>query len=178
MADAGEGAHHVIERRDGRTHSAQFAPLFGGQIHGPALRHFQEVEKVWPSFWLFILFFIGLAEASRASIGWNPDLGSSEKLKPSYYPGNLSFDPLNLMPKNSVALRDMQAKELNNGRLAMLGTKPLPPAGTCPSLLTRTHPSTAISGFVAQEEVNHLTIWQEMGRRGWPIPGAEAVTFQ
>ena len=36
-------------------------------------------------------------------------------------PGDLGFDPLNLKPKEPAALLAMQNKELNNGRLAMIG---------------------------------------------------------
>ena len=37
-------------------------------------------------------------------------------------PGDLGFDPLNLKPKGASELKDMQAKELNHGRLAMIAT--------------------------------------------------------
>lgn len=37
-----------------------------------------------------------------------------------YEPGNLGFDPLGLKPTNAVAYKDMQTRELNNGRLAMI----------------------------------------------------------
>ena len=37
-----------------------------------------------------------------------------------YAPGDLSFDPLGLKPTDPANLKDMQTRELNNGRLAML----------------------------------------------------------
>jgi Chlorophyll A-B binding protein len=38
----------------------------------------------------------------------------------NYFPGNLQFDPLGLYPKTREGQLDMQAKELRNGRLAMI----------------------------------------------------------
>lgn len=41
-------------------------------------------------------------------------------LKSDYENGNYGFDPLRLRPSNKVEYRDMQEKELNHGRLAMI----------------------------------------------------------
>ena len=59
-----------------------------------------------------------------------------QALKEGYYPGDLGFDPLGLKPTNPAELAEMQTKELNNGRLAMIG----------------------IAGMVAQELVTHAKI--------------------
>lgn len=67
----------------------------------------------------------------------------------------------------------MATKELNNGRLAMIAIGAL--GWGMRAAVSYQRSRLASAGFAAQEEVNHLTIWQEMGRRGWPIPGAEAV---
>ena len=53
---------------------------------------------------------------SPDSSGCNPLL----MLQDDYEPGNLGFDPLGLKPTNPAALKDLQTRELNNGRLAML----------------------------------------------------------
>jgi len=45
----------------------KWAPLFGAEIGGPALRHFQEVQAVWPSFWIFVTIAIATAESNRGA---------------------------------------------------------------------------------------------------------------
>ena len=49
-----------------------------------------------------------------------------------YYPGDVGFDPLGLKPSDPAEFAEMQTKELQNGRLAML----------------------AAAGFMAQEAVS------------------------
>merc|ERR1712032_291581 len=88
-------------------------------------------------------FIIGFGEINRAKTGWiEPDFGSWDKtlwkLRENYYPGDVGFDPLNLKPSDPVAFKNMQTKELQHGRLAMIGA-----AGMC-----------------AQELVNHRTIFE------------------
>ena len=51
-------------------------------------------------------------------------------------PGDLGFDPLGLKPTNDKDLKNIATKELNNGRLAMIG----------------------IAGMVAQELVSGMKI--------------------
>jgi hypothetical protein len=114
-----------------------FHPLFGGSITGPAINH---IPQIPPLFWAVLASSIAAAESYRISIayanpqepisiddpdtpenessGWNNE--NSFSLKPNYSPGTLGFDPLGLMPKTPADLVEMQNKELNNGRLAML----------------------------------------------------------
>ena len=77
---------------------------------------------------LFPFFLaINVIEALRASIGWvEPGLGPLFTLREKYYPGDIGFDPLGLKPKNGADFANMQAKELSNGRLAMIAA-----AGMC-----------------------------------------------
>lgn len=83
---------------------------------------------------------IGAAELRRATIGWvepNPSVFDTLfALRENYYPGDIGFDPLGLKPTDKAGFETMQTKELQNGRLAMIGA-----AGMC-----------------AQELVNHKTI--------------------
>jgi hypothetical protein len=107
------------------------AVLFDGAITGPAINQFQQVPS---GFWEPLVIFIGIAESYRVSRGWAAPIGDDfNYLKEDYIPGMLGFDPLGLLPKNDPkALKEVQSKEINNGRLAMI----------------------AIAGFVAQEEIS------------------------
>merc|ERR1712087_122783 len=58
------------------------------------------------------------------------------RIKAEHAAGDLGFDPLGLKPTNEKDLKSMQSKEINNGRLAMIG----------------------IAGMVAQELVSGLKI--------------------
>lgn len=115
-----------------------------GHITGPAIGHFQQVEARGAIFWLPLLFAIGLAEAYRVAVGWaDPKSEDFFALREDYEPGNLGFDPLNLLPSEPAARYEMQTKELNNGRLAMI----------------------AIAAFVAQELVEKTEIFQHTFRK-------------
>jgi len=73
---------------------------------------------------------IGGLELRRATIGWvepNPNVFDSLfALRENYYPGDVGFDPLGLKPTDPAAFATMQTKELQHGRLAMIGA-----AGMC-----------------------------------------------
>lgn len=109
-------------------------------IVGPANDQLQQMPA--PAFALLTVS-IAAAELKRATIGWvEPDLGSWSKtlwtLRDNYYPGDVGFDPLGLKPTEPKAFADMQTRELQNGRLAMLG----------------------VAGMCAQELVNHRSIME------------------
>jgi hypothetical protein len=107
--------------------------LFNGDISGPAITHLAQVN---PIFWIFLGAGIAKAETERAKIGWvepkNVPFDRPGLLRDTYIPGNLGFDPLGLKPSDADAFFEMQTKELQNGRLAML----------------------AAAGFLAQELVD------------------------
>jgi len=107
--------------------------LFDASISGPAITHLSQVP---PLFWAGLTIAIGAAEQKRAEVGWvepeNTPVDQPGLLRAEYYPGDLGFDPLGLMPEDPEEFRTMQTKELQNGRLAML----------------------AAAGFLAQELVD------------------------
>jgi len=124
----------------------EFHPLFqaANKDIGPAIRHLDEVRVTSPFFFEVLAVLIGALELNRALKGWeNPDdvLSSGRTLKADYYPGDIGFDPLNLKPKDPKEFAIMQTKELQNGRLAMLGA----------------------AGMIAQELVNGKEIFVNLG---------------
>ena len=92
---------------------------------------------------LFPFFLaINISEAFRANTGWvEPGLGPLFTLRETYYPGDIRFDPLGLKPTDPKEFANMQAKELSNGRLAML----------------------AAAGFCVQEQINGKGILENLG---------------
>ena len=115
-----------------------FNPLFDGKITGPAIYQFQQADDLVSFFWVGVLFLIALVEGQNILSGWesvsetnNRKSGVAE-LKEDYINGDLGFDPLGLTPADQDEFDALRTKELNNGRLAMLG----------------------VAGIVAQELVN------------------------
>ena len=96
--------------------------LFDASISGPAITHITQVPD---GFWAVIIAFIGAAEASRAQEGWvdpaDCPVDQPGLLKDEYMPGDLKFDPFGLKPEDAGEFEIMQTKELQHGRLAMLG---------------------------------------------------------
>ncbi|KAL1524295.1 hypothetical protein AB1Y20_019198 [Prymnesium parvum] len=112
----------------------KFHPLFSGD-GGPAI---DQIPKLPVFMWFAMTLGIGIAEGYRVSLGWSSPSEPNhvfQKLKPGYIPGDLGFDPLGLKPEDPAEFREMQTKELQNGRLAMI----------------------AAAGFLAQEAVSDTT---------------------
>jgi hypothetical protein len=105
----------------------QFHPLFGGNIDVPSYIAFQAtpLQKLWPAVVTAIgipeIFSIFQFDFVPGSNPTNPGGGSWWSIRPTKrLPGDLGFDPLGLRPQDPKELREMQDKEINNGRLAMI----------------------------------------------------------
>jgi len=118
-----------------------FHPLFGtAGTELLAIDSLTEVRRVLPQFFEIMVIVISGAEVYRALCGWSKPnytgVAPGDLLTKDYYPGDIGFDPLGLKPTDGEEYATMQTKELQNGRLAMLG----------------------VAGMVAQELVDHLPI--------------------
>jgi hypothetical protein len=115
--------------------------LFDASIKGPAITHLSQVP---PVFWALLTIGIGASEQTRAEIGWvepkDVPVAKPGLLRTEYIPGDLGFDPLGLKPSDPAALFELQTKELQNGRLAML----------------------AAAGFIAQELADGKGIFEHL----------------
>ena len=123
-------------------------PLFeaANKDIGPAIRHLDEVRAAEPIFFEVLGLFIGALELNRALTGWKTPRAATfssafQDLSDDYYPGDIGFDPLGLKPTDAEEFATIQTKELQNGRLAMLG----------------------VAGMVAQELVNGKEIFVNLG---------------
>jgi len=115
----------------------QFHPLFGGNINAPSYIAFQQtpLQKFWPA----VVIAVAIPEVfsiltlnppwAQPAEGWS--------MRPDHEPGNLGFDPLGLKPTDPKEYLEIQNKELNNGRLAMI----------------------AAAGMIAQEVVTHKKLF-------------------
>lgn len=112
-----------------------YHPLFGGEVDIPAIDVFSD-KRIPANFWWPVVTTIsGLEMASVIASFKNPNDALWE-LKDDHVLGGLGFDPLGLKPDDPETLLEKQNKELQNGRLAMLGT----------------------AGMISQELVDHQQI--------------------
>lgn len=116
--------------------------LFNADVSGPAIGHLDQIPNL---FWILLTIGIGASEAERLTIGWvepkDVKFDAPGQLRADYMPGDIGFDPFGLRPTDPAALKDMQTKELQNGRLAMI----------------------AAAGCMAQELANGKGILENLG---------------
>eukprot|EP01038_Epipyxis_sp_PR26KG_P012155 gene12155-16275_t len=123
-----------------------FNPFFDGKITGPAIYQFQQADDLVSYFWVGVLFLIALVEGQNILTGWesasetNARKSGVAELRSDYVNGDLGFDPLGLKPKTQAGFDTLRTKELQNGRLAMLG----------------------VAGIVAQELVNNKGVLENL----------------
>jgi len=130
-ADASEGKcrfYREVEVKHGRVAmlaslgflvGEQFHPLFGGSIDVPSYIAFQETPL--QAFWPAVVLLIAIPEVFSVFTFNSPFGGELWSIRSDYELGNIGFDPLGLKPTDAEELAAMQTKELNNGRLAMIG---------------------------------------------------------
>ena len=67
-----------------------------------------------------VFFFVFFTEVFSIFTFNSPFGGELFSIRSDYANGDMDWDPLGLKPRDPIALKDMQTKELNNGRLAMI----------------------------------------------------------
>lgn len=98
----------------------QFHPLFGGNIDVPSYVAFQETPL--QTFWTTVVGVIGVFEFfTVVQVDGGFEIRDQFPSGDKRVAGDFMFDPLGLKPKDAKELLTMQEKELNNGRLAMIG---------------------------------------------------------
>merc|ERR1712193_261930 len=103
-----------------------FHPLFGGDIDVPAYLAFQQTPL--QTFWPAVVFAIAIPEIFSVFSFKTPALfaekgkegGMPWEIRSDFTSGDLGFDPLGLKPTDPAELKEMQTKELQNGRLGMI----------------------------------------------------------
>ena len=128
LAAAGWPISELFDKKIAAT--LNMAPLVDAQDRAPSLLN-GGLGKVNPIYWVACLAAAGAIDVYGIT--------KSKKNDPDYFPGNLGFDPLGLYPKDEAGQKEMQLKEIKNGRLGMI----------------------AITAFAVQEFVSKLGVVDE-----------------
>merc|ERR1712151_950764 len=101
--------------------------LIGAPANVPAA--FQIKNTPMENFWLAVILLISLPEWNKKEYSYSKikknawwEMKEDEKVEipAGVIPGDYGFDPLGLKPKTEKDWIEIQNKELNNGRMAML----------------------------------------------------------
>jgi len=102
----------------------QWHPLWGGEIDVPSFIAFQQTPL--QTFWPVVIAAIAAYEVFSVFTFARPydlfytEAGGLWQIRADHPPGDMRFDPLGLKPTDPEARREMETKELNHGRLAMI----------------------------------------------------------
>jgi len=122
-----------------------FFPILGGGVDKAAPAYLLGTPAIMQTsaaeFWKVAFAAIFFEEYRRNYYNKQDVLGGTQPSAPA--PGDYGWDPLGLKPKNAKDLKELQTKELNNGRLAMF----------------------AAAGWIAQEQLFGKKIWPFLKRR-------------
>ena len=95
-----------------------FHPLWGGNVDVPSYIAWQETPL---QDWMPLVgLVIAIHELTSVFTFNSPFGGEIFSIRSDYASGDLGWDPLGLKPTDAAALKEMQTKEINNGRLAMI----------------------------------------------------------
>ena len=73
------------------------------------------------TFWPVVLLYVGIVEIFSVFTFENPfGKGGFWTLKDDRVPGDFGWDPMDMYPTDPAGRVEMQTKELNNGRVAMI----------------------------------------------------------
>jgi hypothetical protein len=95
-------------------------------IDGPAIRHLDLIDAEFPEFGELFILLCAFIEGWTIVNKWEPrsetrNLKRAARLRDDVEPGNYGWDPLEWYPEDPAEQAAIRTKELQNGRLAMLG---------------------------------------------------------
>lgn len=108
LAALGWPASEVWDRAIAKAVS--MPPVVDESLRAPSVLN-GGLGKIPVEYWAASLFVASFIECANIQ---------KRRTDDRWFPGNLNFDPLGLYPKSEAKQREMQLKEIKNGRLAMI----------------------------------------------------------